>query len=351
MILRNILKSFSQDLAIDLGTANVLVYVKGEGIVVNEPSVVAINKETGRIVAIGKRAKEMVGRTPASIVAVKPLTSGVVADFEVTEQMLKYFIDRVRSGLAVSFIKPRVVVGIPSGVTEVEKRAVENAAINAGASKAYLVEEPIAAAIGARLPVNEATGSMIVEIGGGTTEIAIISLGGIVVHRSIRVAGNVFNQDIIDYMKEKYNLIIGEQTAENIKISLGCAFPLDESLTDVARGRDVITGLPKELEITNKDILKALEKSLSSIISSIKEVIEDSPPELLIDVYRHGMVLSGGGSLLRNLDKLIYKETNVPAIVAEDPLTTVVRGAGIILEEIDVLGNILAKSDYKKPPK
>ncbi len=339
------------DIAIDLGTANVLVYVKGKGIIINEPSVVALNKNTGKIIAIGRKAKEMVGRTPALIIASRPLTNGVVADFEITEQMLRYFIDLTNKDNIFGFFKPRVIIGIPSGVTEVEKRAVENAAINAGAQKVFLVEEPMASAIGARLPVNEASGSMIVDIGGGTCEIAVISLGGTVVSKSVRIAGDRFTQDIIDYMKEKYNLIIGEQTAEKVKIQVGSVFEPDKDLKTFVYGRDLISGLPKEIEFSAKDSSEALYKSIKSIVESIKEVIETAPPELVTDIFKQGIVLSGGGVLLRGFDSLLTKETGIESKVTDDPLTAVVRGAGIILEELDTLEGVLLKTDYKDAPR
>ncbi len=339
------------DIAIDLGTANVLVYVKGKGIIINEPSVVALNKNTGKIIAIGRKAKEMVGRTPALIIASRPLTNGVVADFEITEQMLRYFIDLTNKDNIFGFFKPRVIIGIPSGVTEVEKRAVENAAINAGAQKVFLVEEPMASAIGARLPVNEASGSMIVDIGGGTCEIAVISLGGTVVSKSVRIAGDRFTQDIIDYMKEKYNLIIGEQTAEKVKIQVGSVFEPDKDLKTFVYGRDLISGLPKEIEFSAKDSSEALYKSIKSIVESIKEVIETAPPELVTDIFKQGIALSGGGVLLRGFDSLLTKETGIESKVTDDPLTAVVRGAGIILEELDTLEGVLLKTDYKDAPR
>ncbi|GAB4139743.1 MAG: rod shape-determining protein [Patescibacteria group bacterium] len=339
------------DIAIDLGTANILVYAKGRGIIINEPSVVALNKNTGKIIAIGKKAKEMVGRTPASIVATRPLTNGVVADFEITEQMLRYFIEMTNRDNIFGFFKPRVIIGIPSGVTEVEKRAVENAAINAGAQKVFLVEEPMASAIGARLPVNEASGSMIVDIGGGTTEIAIISLGGTVASKSVRIAGDRFTQDIMDFMKEKYNLIVGEQTAERIKIEVGSVFEPDKDLKTYVYGRDLISGLPKEIEFSAKDSSEALFRSIKSIIESIKEVIETAPPELVTDIFKQGIALSGGGVLLRGFGELLTKETGIESKVTDDPLTAVVRGAGIILEELDTLEGVLVKTDYKDAPR
>lgn len=347
-----VLGKFSQDIGIDLGTANTLVYVRKKGIVINEPSVVAVNKKTGRVLAIGEEARRMVGKTPGHIVASRPLVEGVVSDFEITHQMLKYFIDKVHTDTMHFLPRPRVVVGIPSGVTEVEKRAVEDAARAAGAREVYLIEEPMAAAVGARLEVQEPQGSMIVDIGGGTTEIAVISLGGVVVSRSLRVAGDRLNEDIINFAREEHNLLLGERTAENIKMEIGAALPLEESLTHPMRGRDIISGLPKEITITDKEIRKALTGSLSSLARAVKENVEQTPPELLADIMERGIVLAGGGSLLHGFDRLVEEETQVPVRIAEDPLTAVVRGAGIVLENIDPLKDVLVDlGKDKKPPK
>ena len=332
---------FSKDIGIDLGTANTLVYVRGRGVVINEPSVVAINQKTGQVLAIGEEARKMVGRTPAHIVATRPLQDGVISDFEVTEQMLKYFIHKVHKGSIFLFPRPRVVIGIPSGVTEVEKKAVEDAARNAGAREVYLIEEPIAAAIGARLPVQDAVGSMIVDIGGGTTEIAVISLGGMVTSRSIRVAGDKMNEDIINFAREERNLLLGERTAEEIKIEIGSCMELEEAMESVMRGRDLITGLPKEIIIYDKEVRDALAGSVRFLVSAVKETIEETPPELLADIMRNGIVLAGGGGLLRGFDELLAQETKVPVKLAEDPLTAVVRGTGVILENIDKLRDTL----------
>lgn len=328
---------FSKDIGIDLGTANTLVYVRGRGIVINEPSVVAINQKTGQVLAIGEEARKMVGRTPAHIVATRPLRQGVISDFEVTEQMLKYFIQKVHKGSFFLFPRPRVVIGVPADVTEVEKKAVEDAARNAGAREVYLIEEPIAAAIGARLPVQDPVGSMIVDIGGGTAEIAVISLGGLVIARSVRVAGDKFNEDIINFARDEHNLLLGERTAEQIKIEIGSCLELDEELTAIMRGRDLVTGLPKEIEVKDKEIRKALEGSVRFLINSVKAVIEETPPELLADIMQNGIVLAGGGGLLRKFDEILTKETKIPLKVAEDPMTAVVRGTGVILENIDKL--------------
>ncbi|OGZ35404.1 MAG: rod shape-determining protein [Candidatus Portnoybacteria bacterium RIFCSPLOWO2_01_FULL_43_11] len=342
---------FSKDIGIDLGTANTLVYVKGRGIVINEPSVVAINQKTGQILAIGHEAKKMVGRTPGHIVASRPLVAGVVSDFEVTEQMLKFFIDKVHKEAFSILPRPRVVIGIPCGVTEVEKRAVEDATRNAGARNVYLIEEPMAAAIGVRLPVQEAAGNMIVDIGGGTTEVAIISLGGIVNSRSLRTAGDKLNEDIIQYARSEFNLLLGEKTAEDIKIAIGSAYPLGEKLTAAMRGRDLLSGLPKEVEVDDRDIRKALSRSVKTLVEAVKGSIEQAPPELVADIMERGITLVGGGSLLRGLDQLVAEETEMPTKVAEDPLTAVVRGAGVVLEDVDALKDVLVSTQYEEPPR
>jgi len=340
--------SWSMDIGIDLGTANTLVYVKGKGIVINEPSVVAINTKTGHILAIGKEAKRMVGKTPGHITAIRPLVDGVVSDFEVTEQMLKYFIEKVHKESFSLLPRPRVLIGIPSGITEVEKKAVIDAATNAGAREAYLIDEPMAAAIGARLPVTEAAGNMIVDIGGGTSEIAIISLGGVVVSRSLRVAGDEMNEDIIRYCRDEFNLLIGEKTAEDVKIAIGSAYPLKDELKAPIRGRDLVSGLPKEVEVNDAQIRQALAHSIKIIVSNIRSVIEDTPPELLSDVMQKGIIMAGGGSLIRGMDKLVANETEMPVRMMEDPLTAVVRGTGIVLEELEELKHVLIESGSAK---
>ena len=344
-------QKFSQDIGIDLGTANTLVYVKGKGIVINEPSVVAINSRTKQILAIGTEAQRMVGRTPPHIVATRPLVDGVISDFEVTEAMLRYFIDKVHGGGFAFLRRPRVIIGIPCGVTEVEKRAVQDAAINAGAAWAYLIEEPMAAAIGARLPVQDPTGSMIVDIGGGTTEIAVISLGGIVISKSIRVAGDEMNENIIQFAREKFNLLLGERSAEEVKIKVGSAYPLDEPLSAFMRGRDLVSGLPKEVLITDAQVREALMHSLRIIVNNIKSVIEEIPPELISDIMHKGIVLAGGGALLRGLDKLVHEATSMPITVAEDPLTCVVRGAGVVVDNLESLKDVLIPAEFGKIPK
>lgn len=342
---------FSHDIGVDLGTANTLVYVKGKGIVINEPSVVAINNKTKQILAIGDAAKKMVGRTPANIVASRPLVDGVVSDFEITEQMLKFFIEKVHKEAFTLFPRPRVVIGIPSGVTEVEKRAVEDAAIHAGARQAFLIEEPMAAAIGSRLSIHEAAGSMIVDIGGGTTEVAVISLGGIVTSRSIRVAGDELNEDIIQFAKDEYNLLLGERTAEDIKISIGSAYPVKEVTEAVMRGRDLVTGLPKTIVVSSDQVRSALAKSIATIVDAVKTTLEETPPELVGDIMDKGIILAGGGALLRGLDTLISQLTKMPVIISDDPLTSVVRGTGLVLEDIESLKNVLVSTQYDKPPR
>ncbi len=338
----------SQDIGIDLGTANTLVYVKGKGIVINEPSVVAINKKTGQVLAIGKDAKRMVGKTPGHIVATRPLVDGVISDFEITEQMLRHFINKVSKQTFTLLPRPRVLIGIPSGITEVEKKAVIDAATNAGAREAYLIDEPMAAAIGARLPVTEAAGNMVVDIGGGTSEIAVISLGGVVISRSLRVAGDEMNEDIVRYCRDEFNLLIGEKTAEDVKISIGSAYPLKESMTLPVRGRDIISGLPKEVVINDEQVRQALSRSIRIITNSIKSVVEDTPPELLADVMQRGIILAGGGSLIRGMDKLVANQTEMPVRMMEDPLTAVVRGTGIVLEDLENLKDVLIENEYAK---
>jgi rod shape-determining protein MreB and related proteins len=333
---------FSLDIGIDLGTANTLVSVRNRGIIINEPSVVAIDKKTKRVLAIGSEAKEMVGRTPGNIVAIRPLRDGVISDFDVTEQMLHYFIDKVHSRMLLRVPRPRVVVGIPSGVTEVEKRAVYDATLSAGAREAYLIEEPMAAAIGASLPVSDALGSMIVDIGGGTTEVAVTSLGGIVVARSIRVAGDEMNEDIVNYARQKYNLLIGEQTAEKVKIEAGSAYPLDPELTVELRGRNLVTGLPEAVDVSSVELREALRNSVGIIIDTIRQAIDETPPELVADLMEHGIALAGGGALLKGLAQRLTEETKMKVYVAEDPLSCVARGAGMVLEDFDILQKTLA---------
>ncbi|MBQ7542327.1 MAG: rod shape-determining protein [Clostridia bacterium] len=327
---------FSQDIGIDLGTANTLVFVKGKGIVIREPSVVAVDQRSDppKVVAVGSEAKEMIGRTPGSITAVRPLKDGVIADFEITAEMLKAFIHRAVS--TSPFSRARVMICIPSGVTEVERRAVYDAAKSAGAKFVSTIEEPMAAAIGAGLPVGEATGSMVVDIGGGTAEVAVISLGDIVTSRSVRVAGNMFDEAIIAYIKKKYNLLIGERTAEEIKIKIGSAYPYDGEGAMHIKGRNLMDGLPKHVEITSEEVREALVDPVEAILESVKMTLEKTPPELASDIIDHGIMLTGGGALLRGLDKLIAEETHIPVVVAEKPLDCVVDGTGICLESSSI---------------
>lgn len=338
---KKILGRFSKDIGIDLGTANTLVYVRGQGIVINEPSFVAINNRTDQILAVGQDAKTMVGKTPGHIVVTRPMVDGVISDFEVTEKMLKHFIDKVHTESFTIMPRPRVVVAIPLDITEVEHKAVEDAVTSAGAREVMLIEQPVAAAIGAGLQIQEATASMVVEIGGGTTEIAVISLGGVVTSKSLRLAGDKFNDIIMQYARDKYNIHLGEKTAEKIKIDIGSVQPLPKKLEALVRGRDVISGLPKEIVMTDTDVREALAKSLRIIVDNIKLTIENTPPELVADLYKRGLVLSGGGALLRGLDQLIEHETKIPVTVTNDPLTSVVRGTGAILEDYENLKELL----------
>jgi rod shape-determining protein MreB len=326
---------FTEDIGIDLGTANTLVYVEGRGIVLDEPSVVAINQKTGQLVAIGNQAKEMQGRTPAHISIIRPLVEGVISDFEIAEEMLRYLIKKAQ-GSHTRILGPRVVIGVPSGITSVEVRAVRDAAYNAGARRVYIVEEPMAAAIGVGLPVKEATGSMIVDIGGGTTDIAVISLGGLVTAKNLRIAGDRFNQDIITYIRNEFKILIGEKSAEDIKMQVANAVPSPkQSLEGVVRGRDLVTGLPREIVITDSDIREALNSSLDQLVDSIKEVLETTPPEVVSDVMRRGIFLAGGGALIKNLPELLNQTLGkVPVYVAENPLTCVVRGTGKMLADV-----------------
>ena len=327
---------------IDLGTKNTLVYTADKGIVVQEPSVVAVNTRTEEILAVGEEAQRMVGKTPGHIEAIKPLVDGVISDFEVTEKMLKYFIDKVHSESFTLIPRPRVIIGVPLDVTEVEKKAVEDAAKSAGARQVFLIEESMAAAIGARLPVADPTANMIVDVGGGTTEIAVISLGGVVTWKSLRQAGNELDNNIIQYVREEFNILIGEQVAENIKIKIGSASVLKEAMEMEVRGRDLINGLPKAVKINDSQVREAMSKTINLIIDNIKITLETTPPELVSDIYEHGIVLSGGGALLRGFDKEIAQATKIPVRVADDPLTCVARGAGILLEDQELLNKVLS---------
>ncbi|TCO79986.1 rod shape-determining protein [Marinisporobacter balticus] len=334
---------FSKDMGIDLGTANTLVYVRGKGIVVREPSVVAIQLDTKEVLAVGQEAKQMIGRTPGNIVAIRPLKDGVIADFDITQSMLKYFIKRAYPKKTL-FSAPRVVVGVPSGVTEVERRSVEEAAVQAGAKEAYLIEEPMAAAIGAGLPVEQPTGSMVVDVGGGTTEIAVISLGGIVTSRSVRVGGDELDESIVQYIKKEYSLMIGERTAEEIKVTIGSAFPKVKEEKMAIRGRDLVSGLPKTLTISSTEILEALHEPINVLIEAIKYTLEKTPPELSADIMEQGIMLTGGGALLDGFNKLIQKETGMPVHIAEEALDCVALGTGKTIEEIETLKRVLISS-------
>src|ERR1700734_15407 len=341
----NVLTFLGRDMAVDLGTTNTLVYVRGRGIVLNEPSVVALNTNNGQVVAVGVDAKRMIGRTPGNIVAIRPLKDGVIADFDVTERMLRYFIQKVhrRSRMA----KPRIVVAVPSGITGVEQSAVKEAGHQAGARRVYIIEEPMAAAIGAGLPVNEPTGNMVVDIGGGTTEVAVISLGGIVTSQSIRIGGDELDEAIISYIKKEYSLALGERTAEEIKIALGSACPLEEELTAEIRGRDLITGLPKTIVTTTQEVRRAIEEPVSAIVDAVKVTLDRTPPELAADIMEQGIVLTGGGAQLHGLDARVSQETGMPIVVARDPLNCVAIGSGQCLEEFEALKQVLITSSAR----
>ncbi len=341
---------FSLDIGIDLGTANTLVYVRGKGIISNEPSWVAVDStRRDYVLAVGAEAKEMVGKTPPNIVAIRPLRDGVISEFDITEAMLRHFIKQAHRQLFIPFPRPRVVIGIPSGVTEVEKRAVRDAALEAGAREAYLIEEPMAAAIGAGLPVTEAQGSMIVDIGGGTTEVAVFALKGIVVSKSLRIAGDELDDDIVQYARQKYNLAISERTAERIKINIGSAYPLPEERTMAMRGRNLITGLPEEIEISSIEIREALSRSTNIIVDLVRDTLDETPPELVSDLMETGICLAGGGGLLKGIAERIAEETHIRAWVSQDPLTCVARGAGMVLENLEVLRPTLSSDDRRHP--
>ncbi|MER3487232.1 MAG: rod shape-determining protein [Chloroflexota bacterium] len=329
-------------IGIDLGTANVLVYVQGRGIVIEEPSVVAVSDDN-RIVAVGEEAREMIGRTPGNITAIRPMKDGVIADYVITEAMLRFFIGKATKG-RIGFSRPEVMISVPSGVTSVEKRAVRDAALKAGAKEAYLIEEPLAAAIGANVPISAASGNMIINIGGGTSEIAVISLGGIVVANSLRVGGNKFDEAIANYIRKKYNLMVGERTAEEVKIQIGTALPLERELQMEVRGRDLIAGLPRTIPITSSEVMEAIEAPLQALVAAVRAVLEETPPELSSDIIDKGMVMSGGGSLLRNIDKLLTQVTGVPCHVAENPLNCVALGTGLALEHFDFFKKSLVQA-------
>lgn len=342
-------KLFSNDIGIDLGTANTLVYLRGHGIVINEPSVVAVNQKTGQIVAVGVAAREMLGRTPTHIKAIRPLVDGVISDYEVTEEMLSYLINKTEK-ISKKFFKPRVVIGVPSGITSVETRAVYDAAISAGAREVHIVEEPMAAAIGIRLPVHDPVGSMVIDIGGGTTDIAVISLGGIVQSKNLKIAGDKLNNDIVSYMRDEFKLLIGEKTAEGVKIAIGSVVGGKSMETEV-RGRDLVTGLPREVIVTDSDIREATRGSVKRLIDGVKEVLEATPPEIVSDVMNRGIVLSGGGVLIQGLDVLLQNTLKIPVYMADDPLSAVARGTGIILEDLDLYNDILISIQDELPPR
>lgn len=348
--LEQLKKYLRNDIGIDLGTANTLVYLHGKGIVLNEPSVVAVNQKTGRVVAVGKDAKQMLGRTPGHIVAVRPLVDGVISDFEVTEEMITYLLNKAQKNNK-KLLGPRVVVGVPSGITNVEIRAVRDATKNAGASEVYIVEEPMAAAIGIRLPVLEPIGNMIIDIGGGTTDIAVISLGGVVRSKNLRIAGDKLNNDIISYVRSEFKILIGEKTAENVKIAIGAILPDLAPLEAGVKGRDLISGLPREVVITDSDIREAISQSIDTLIDGVKEVLETTPPEILSDVMQRGIYLTGGGALIKGLAEIISEYAKIPVHIAPDPLTAVCRGTGIILEHLETYKDVLIANEDDLPPK
>lgn len=347
---KQFLSRFRDEIGIDLGTANTLVYVKGRGIVINEPSVVAVNEKTGRVVAVGNVAKKMLGRTPAHITPVRPLVDGVVSNFEVTEEMLAYFIRKAERGSKNKFLRPRVVVGVPYGITNVERRAVIDATRNAGAREVYIVEEPMSAAIGIRLPIHEAVGNMIIDVGGGTTEIAVISLSGIVRAKSLRIAGDTLNNDIISYIKEEFKILLGEKTAEDLKMLIGSVTAPEEPMEATVRGRDLVTGLPREVVITDTDIREAINDSVIAFVDSVKEVIETTPPEIISDIMHRGIVLVGGGSLVHGMQKLLEEELKIPIHLEEEAMTAVVRGMGVILDDLSLYKEILIENENELPP-
>lgn len=338
MFLQKLLGVFSNDLAIDLGTANTLVYVKGKGIICNEPSVVVLRKDNKKPVAVGLEAKEMLGKTPSNIISIRPMKDGVIADFDATQEMLKYFIKKAHNRR--SFVSPRIIIGVPSGITQVEQRAVKDAASASGAREVYLIEEPMAAAVGVGLPVGEPSGNMIVDIGGGTTDVAVISIDGIVYSKAVRVGGDKMDEAIMAYIKRKYNLMIGERTAEKIKIEIGSAYPINKGESMEVKGRDLISGIPKAITVVDFEIREALQESVNVILETIKVTLENTPPELGADIVDRGIVLAGGGALLKGLDVLIKEHTGVPVVLPDDPLTAVVRGCGIMLDKLDLLRRV-----------
>jgi len=348
--IKNLKSKFSSDIGIDLGTANTLVYIPGKGVIINEPSVVALNQKTGRVVAVGSEAKQMLGRTPGHVVAIRPLVDGVISDFEVTEEMINYLVKKAMKDTK-NILGPRVVVGVPSGVTNVETRAVRDATINAGAREVYIVEEPMAAAIGIRLPVNEPVGNMIIDIGGGTSDVAVISLGGIVRSKNLKIAGDRLNNDIIAYIRNEFKILVGERTAEDVKIKIGKMIPDGETIEAPIRGRDLVTGLPREVMITDADIREAIVQSIASLIESTKEVLESTPPEIVSDIMKRGIYLAGGGALIKGLDQLLFEELQIPIYIASEPLTAVARGTGMILENMEKYKEVLIENEDDLSPK
>lgn len=348
--MKNFNSLFSGDLGIDLGTANTLVYVPKKGVIVDEPSVVAVNQKTGQVVAVGLEAKRMLGRTPTHITAIRPLVDGVISDFEVTEEMISYLMSRAQKDTNTYF-GPRVVVGVPSGITNVESRAVRDATYNAGAREVHIVEEPMAAAIGIKLPVHEPVGNMIIDIGGGTSDIAVISLGGIVRSKNLKIAGDKLNEDIMGYIRNEFKILVGEKTAEDAKIAIGSVIPQKESMETAIRGRDLVTGLPREVILTDSDIREAIAHSIASLIDSTKEVLESTPPEILSDIMKRGIHLTGGGALIKGLAELLQEELDIPVYVAHEPLTAVARGTGIILENMEKYYDVLIEREDDLPPK
>lgn len=342
---------FSSDIGIDLGTTNTLVYFRGHGIIINEPSVVALNQKTGRVVAVGGDAKQMIGRTPPHISVIQPLVNGVISDFEVTEEMLAYFIKKAQKLAPRKFMRPRVIIGVPSGITNVERRAVRDAASNAGAREVHIVEAPMAAAIGIRLPIYEPIGNMLIDIGGGTIDIAVISLGGIVSSKNLHTAGDKLNENIMSYVRDEFKILLGTKTAEEVKIAIGSVDEKGDPMESPIRGRDLVTGLPREVIITDRDVREAIADSIETFINAVKETLEATPPEIVADIMHRGMVLVGGGSLINGIDKLLFSQLRIPVHKAEDPLTAVVRGTGIILEDIELYRDILLDDYDELPPR
>lgn len=340
---------FSNDIGIDLGTANTLVYVKGRGIVINEPSIVALNTKTGQVVAVGQQAKDMLGRTPAHIKALQPVVDGVISDFEITAEMLAYLINKAQAG-HTKLLGPRVCIGVPSGITSVEVRAVRDAARSAGAREVHVIEEPMAAAIGIELPVHEPSGSMVIDIGGGTTDIGLVALGGIVNSRNVRIAGDKFNSDIISHIRNEFKILIGDKTAEEIKIAIASVAPTRQPLEAIVRGRDLVTGLPREIIVSDQDVRNAIGHSIEDLVEAIKEVLETTPPEIIADVMQRGVFVAGGGALIRGLPEFLTRSLGVPVVVANDPLTAVVRGTSVVLDDIDSYREALLRNDEELVP-